>query len=498
MPPRVFTHLVGHAAQRPDVAAVISVGGGSPGLTWQQLLEQTRAASAWVRTHTPRDAVLALVSRNQPVMAPVFLGVLHAGRTLFPIDAASTDAEIHRLVKQARIHRVIADAFAADRLTGPLTGLTDVLVPPAGAAQAQDPLGGARLLLQSSGTTGGPKIVCRSGASLDAVAQNVAHAVGLTPDDHVVAAVPLTHSYGLENALLAPVFAGASTLHHVPEHGAGGPAGFDPQAILGAGATVLPGVPSMFEMILQGPAGCGALRCAYSAGAPLPATIAQALHARDGLALGTLYGATEIGSVTFAARGSTGASGGVGRPMNGVDVRVVDPDHPETDVPPGATGHLAVRAPSMFDGYLNPADEAPSSGADLLPTGHLLTGDLGRVDPATGEVSVTGRLKLLIDVGGRKVNPLEVEAAIADHPDVAECVVLADPASHTINRVKAVVTAAAGRTAPDARALRAFLKPLLAPHKLPRSVDMVAAMPKSPTGKILRQQLAAAAAGSPT
>ena len=479
MPPGVLRQLDHHADARPDAPAVVCVGGCEPDLTWSQLRQQVYAATAWTRTHTSADDVVALVSTNRPAMAAAFLGVLRAGRTLFPMDAALTAAEVEALTTRTRVARVLADAPAAERLAGDIHALSDVLqADPAGAGS--DDSHRATLLLQSSGTTGGPKIVRRLGPSLDAVARNVAQATRLTARDRVIAAVPLSHSYGLENALLAPVWAGASMLHHVAAPNAPGPQRFAPDTVLSAGATVLPGVPSMFEMILAGPDGCGALRLAYSAGAPLPAALADALHARDGLALGTLYGATEIGSVTFAPT-RTG-EGTVGQPMHDVDVRVVDPHRPEHDLAPGATGHLAVRAPSMFDRYLD--DEAP-----LLSTGHFLTGDLGRVDAASGEVVVTGRLKLLIDIGGRKVNPVEVEAAIADHPDIAECVVLPDPVSPTISRVKAVVTAAPGRAAPDARALRAFLKPRIAAHKLPRSVEVRESMPKSPTGKILRQRL---------
>ena len=479
MPPGVLRQLDHHAGARPDAPAVVCVGGTEPDLTWSQLRQQVYAATAWTRTHTSVDDVVALVSTNRPAMAAAFLGVLRAGRTLFPMDAALTAAEVEALTTRTRVARVLADAPAAERLAGDIHALSDVLqADPAGAGS--DDSHRATLLLQSSGTTGGPKIVRRLGPSLDAVAHNVAQATRLTARDRVIAAVPLSHSYGLENALLAPVWAGASMLHHVAAPNAPGPQRFAPDTVLSAGATVLPGVPSMFEMILAGPDGCGALRLAYSAGAPLPAALADALHARDGLALGTLYGATEIGSVTFAPT-RTG-EGAVGQPMHDVDVRVVDPHRPERDLAPGATGHLAVRAPSMFDRYLD--DEA-----SLLSTGHFLTGDLGRVDAASGEVVVTGRLKLLIDIGGRKVNPVEVEAAIADHPDIAECVVLPDPVSPTISRVKAVVTAAPGRVAPDARALRAFLKPRIAAHKLPRSVEVRDAMPKSPTGKILRQRL---------
>ena len=322
----ILAQLDHHAATRPDATAVVCVGEGVtpdghegsnvPALTWAQLQRHVAAAAAWVRAHTEPNGVVALVSTNRPAMAAVFLGVLRAGRTLFPLDAALTASEIDALCARAGVARLLADAPTAARLSRVTHRLDDALRDDAAASgPAPDPDDSARatLLLQSSGTTGGPKIVRRSGPSLDAVARNVAQAVGLTPADRVIAAVPLSHSYGLENALLAPVFAGASMLHHVADDAGHGPRRFEPEAVLSAGATVLPGVPSMFEMILAGPAGCGGLRLAYSAGGPLPAAVADRLQERDGLALGTLYGATEIGSVTFAAH-RTG-DGAVGRPM---------------------------------------------------------------------------------------------------------------------------------------------------------------------------------------
>ncbi len=496
MPASIFAQLDHHASVTPNAPAVWAVGehlptDAPPALTYAQLHEQTCAATAWVHAHCAPHAVIALITTNRPIAVPVFLGVLRAGRTLFPLDAALTEPEIDAIIERAGIAHVVTDNPTAARLARSAITFDDVLAHcPVPAHEDQSPA--AWLWLQSSGTTGGPKIVRRNGPSLHAVARNIAHAISLTPQDRVVAAVPMSHSYGLENALLAPLYAGASILHHitddltqtVAQNGVqkqpNGPRGFNPAIALGRGATVLPGVPALFEMILGGPTGCGSLRLAYSAGAPLPVEIANALEARDGLTLGVLYGATEIGSITFSTHRST--HGAVGQPMKGVDIRIVDPEHPACLQPDNTPGHVMVRAPSMFAGYLH-------ANAEITPGGYFPTGDLGRIDPATGELVLTGRLKLLIDIGGRKVNPLEVETAIAHHPDIAECVVLPDPVSPTINRVRALITAASGRHAPDARSLRLFLKPHLAAHKLPRSVEVRASFPKSATGKILRQQL---------
>jgi acyl-CoA synthetase (AMP-forming)/AMP-acid ligase II len=172
--------------------------------------------------------------------------------------------------------------------------------------------------------------------------------------------------------------------------------------------------------------------------------------------------------------------------MRGVEVRILDPDHPDPSrpLPLGQVGHVAVRAPSMYAGY----HAAPQEDADALIDGFFLTGDLGRLD-ADHTLTITGRLKLLIDIGGIKVNPLEVEQQLLDHPDVAECVVVPDPVSPTISRVKAILTAADPALDLDPTALRRYLRPRLAGHKIPRTFEVRPALPKTATGKVLRRQL---------
>jgi len=139
-----------------------------------------------------------------------------------------------------------------------------------------------------------------------------------------------------------------------------------------------------------------------------------------------------------------------------------------------------VRAPSMLSSYLD--GEVP------LVDGHLLTGDLARIG-ADGRITITGRQKLLIDVGAYKVNPLEVENELRTHPGVAECVVVAVAASETVQRLRAVVAIRDGEPRPTADGLRKFLRERLSPIKVPRIIEFVDSLPKSPTGKVLRDQV---------
>lgn len=482
----VFSELQQHARRRGGEVAVRVIGPMAEAMapvTWADLAAQTQAVVKRLDDRLPADAVVMLASPNRPAVLPAFLGVLASGRTAFPIDPALTVHEIQSLANKTHTAVIVAERSlqaVLDSLDLPvvdLAGLSetaDSLQPTSFIDRSED----AWLLLQSSGTTGGPKIVRRNGPSLDAVARNVANAVGLRPDDRVVAAVPLSHSYGIENSLLAPLVAGAGMLHHVVDADQPG-RGFDPTLAVTSGATVLPGVPAMFEMIDRMGAGRGRLRLAYSAGAPLPIELAERLEQRDGLRLGQLYGSTEIGSVTFGH-----APDSVGQPMQNVDVLILDSENPDPaqPLPAGTVGHVAVRAPSMFAGYLGPE----SLTADNVIDGYFLTGDLGQLDDQR-RLQITGRLKLLIDIGGVKVNPIEVEHVIGSHPQIAECVVVPDPVSTTINRVKAVITATNGHI--DQAALRRFLRERLAAHKVPRSFEVRAELPKSPTGKILRRKL---------
>ncbi len=232
----------------------------------------------------------------------------------------------------------------------------------------------------------------------------------------------------------------------------------------------------------------GSLRLAYSAGAPLPPSVSDAFKKRLGMPIGQLYGASELGSVTFNHPGDGGFDpASVGRPMNGVSLLILDPDKPDAahPLPAGHEGHVAVRSPSMFRGYF----DAPTTE---VIEGHFLTGDLGRIDPGPGpggRLTLTGRLKLLIDVGGMKVNPQEVEQVLMEHPQVRECVVLALPVTQTVERLKAVVVLRQPWVPFSAEDLHLFASQKLSAYKVPRVVEVVPELPRSPSGKVLRQKL---------
>jgi acyl-CoA synthetase (AMP-forming)/AMP-acid ligase II len=202
-----------------------------------------------------------------------------------------------------------------------------------------------------------------------------------------------------------------------------------------------------------------------------------------GVRIGQIYGATEFGSVSFNNPVDPDLEPeSAGRPFKGVQFRILDVDAPDLErpLPAGAEGQVAVSAPSMFSSYVEDAQPATERG-------YFMTGDLGRVDE-TGRLWLTGRLGLLVDVGGLKVNLLEVERVLAGHPDVREVVAVPVAYSDTAQRVKAIVIPEPDRR-PTADAIREWARRHLAAYKVPRSVEIREDVPRSPTGKILRQEL---------
>jgi long-chain acyl-CoA synthetase len=224
------------------------------------------------------------------------------------------------------------------------------------------------------------------------------------------------------------------------------------------------------------------LRRAYTAGSPLPRRIFDRFEQVYRIRVGQAYGTTEFGSVTFndpEARDFVPEA--VGRPLGGVEIRILDMAQPRCDrpLPVGSEGHVAVASPSMLSGYVD--GECP------IVDGFLLTGDLGRLD-AGGTLTLTGRLKLLIDVGGLKVNPLEVEAVLMRHPAVREAVTLELPYSDTTSRLKAIIIPEDDREV-GGEELQRFAREQLIHYKVPRVFEIRRTVPRSPTGKILREEL---------
>jgi long-chain acyl-CoA synthetase len=254
----------------------------------------------------------------------------------------------------------------------------------------------------------------------------------------------------------------------------------------------------MFDALGRGSGGPLAprrLRRAISAGSPLPPSVAERFQRLYGVPLCQIYGATEFGSVAFngpelwePARGAY-RPGCVGQPFPDVEIRVVEGDDPTRPVSFGVEGQVAVASPSMLSEYLGVSDPVTRDG-------FLLTGDLGVIDDS-GMLELTGRTKFMVDIGGQKVNPLEVEAVLVEHPGVRDAVVVPTAYSETASRLKAIIIPEPGAE-PTRDEIRRFAQERLIHYKVPRSIEITSDVPRSPTGKILRQKLLPGAAADST
>ena len=409
----------------------------------------------------PGDRVaIAIPNRWQLVVA--VLGALKAGATVAPLDPLLRAEERTAILADLAPRLVIDDAPTEETTW-----------------KTSEPRGPA-LVLYTSGSTGRPKGAVLSQAAVAFALRSWAEPVmALTPGDVVLAALPLSHSYGLNGALLAPLLAGA-TVRLVERFTADGVA----DVLTRGEATVFPGVATMFRRLLDldGFRGGPALRLALSGAAPCPWEIADQWQSRTGVRILRGYGMTELfRPISYLAADAEDRPDAIGRAVPGVELRVVN-DTGDAVVA-GEVGELLVRTPAAMDGYLNAAEDTDA----VLAGGWFHTGDLASVT-VEGWVRITGRKRERILRGGYSVFPPEVESVLLGHPEVAEAAVVGLPHPELGEEIAAFVALRPGARA-NADDLAAYCRDRLAVFKYPRSVTLVAALPRSATGKVLKGQL---------
>jgi long-chain acyl-CoA synthetase len=331
----------------------------------------------------------------------------------------------------------------------------------------------------SSGSTGRPKQIARTHAQLLAELEGLAESFTLSPADRFLGVAPFSHVNGLLRTMLACLRAGGA-LYPL--------ARFERQAVVTlieeARLTVFIAVPFMFAMLAKAhfrrPPDLGSLRVCVSASAPFPAALNTAFRDRFGFHVRQLYGSTETGSISVNLLADVSTTlESVGRPLPGVEVDVRGPDG--RAVAPGEVGEVAVRSRWSISAY----HDAPPALGTAFGDGYFLTGDLGRTD-AAGLLYLVGRKNLLINRGGYKVNPREIEAVLESHPSVEEAVALGVPTPYGDERIRALVVARAPCSAEE---LVEYCRTRIAPFKVPSIIELRDSLPKSATGKVRRDAL---------
>lgn len=347
-------------------------------------------------------------------------------------------------------------------------------------------LGDIALLQYTSGTTGNPKGAVLTHANLRANAmQGRAWVPGLHDGEETFYGVlPLFHAYGLTLCLTFAMSIGAK-LVLFPKYDLDLVA----SAVKKSPPTFLPAVPPIYDQLaraaVRGTLNLSTVRFAISGAMSLPVATVDRWEAATGGLLVEGYGMTESSPVALGNPiGPSRRPGTVGVPFPSTDIRVVDPDDPEKDVPLGEAGELLLRGPQVFEGYWNrPADTA----ATLLDGGWLRTGDIASVS-ADGFVTIVDRLKEIIITGGFNVSPSEVEDVLVSHPDIEGAAVVALPKPRGGEDVAAAIVVRDGVQI-DPEAIRDYCKSRLAAYKVPRRVVVVDDLPRSLIGKVLRREV---------
>jgi long-chain acyl-CoA synthetase len=457
---------------------------------WERVARLAHALAA--RGIEQGDSV-ALLLPNTPDFAVAFLAVAQLRAVAVPLNPQFKKAELAFCLQDCEARAVLTDA-AGERVCQAIvprvspwreaaqiiTGF-DALIGshPALAAGRRSP-DEVVVVQYSSGSSGRPKRVPRTHRQLRAEVEAYAATIGLGPADTILGTIPLFHTYGLGCCLLAALASGATlTLLESPQPFA--LARERALAILDRGdVTVLPAVPLIFRLLAESDARAdlSGVRLCLSAGNALPRSTFDAFQRRFGVPVRQLYGLTETGAVSVdVADDPVPAS--VGRPMAGVDVAIVDGEG--AALPTDRTGDITVRGPGVTSGYAGVPD---ALNREAFSDGWFRTGDRGRVDGA-GRLFLTGRSKLLIDVMGDKVDPIEVEDVLAVHPKVREVVVVgvAGPVEGE-QLIKAVIVAD-GRC--GERELIRYCQERLANYKVPKLVEFRDELPRSSLGRVLRK-----------
>jgi acyl-CoA synthetase (AMP-forming)/AMP-acid ligase II len=495
------------AARFGDRPALVD-GPSGTAVSYRLLAERVQGVAAGLaaRGFRPGD-VLALWAPNLPQWAGVALGALAAGGTVTGASPAAPERELGTQLADAgaSVLVTVPSLVPAARSVAAATGVRELLV--LGEAEgatpilellaagghapdpgpALDPAAAVALLPYSSGTTGLPKGVRLTHANLVTSVRQVGRGLRVGAGDTLLAVPPFSHIMGFLVTLALPLCSGA-TVVAVPR--------FEPGRFLELlgehRVTVLVGAPPMLRVLTGHPlaagADLGALELVVCGGAPLTAAAQQALAARlPGATVGQAYGLTETSvGVSLPDRDAGSVPGTVGRVMPNTELRVVDPETGR-DLGAGQPGELLVRGPQVMAGYL----DAPEATAAMLgPGGWLRTGDLGLVD-GDGNLVIVDRLKELIKVSGWPVAPAELEALLATHPGVADAAVVRRPDPARGEVPVAVVVARPGAE-PGPEELLAWVAERVEPHKRLHAVRFTDAIPRTPSGKLLRLAFAEA------
>ncbi|WP_329227531.1 acyl-CoA synthetase [Streptomyces canus] len=476
----LFSALRGATADRPALRF------GDRSLTYGQLAAATGALAGRLARYD-RVAVWATAELETAVAV---VAALEAGVAAVPLNPKSGEKELGHILNDSRPGLLLAapgtelPAAVGDlaRVDIDVHGTGDTA--PDSAAQDGDPA----LVVYTSGTTGPPKGAVLPRRAIATTLDALADAWQWTSDDILVHGLPLFHVHGLVLGILGPLRRGGS-VRHLGRFSTDGVA-----RELNAGATMLFGVPTMYHRIAETLAGdpelvkaLGGARLLVSGSAALPVHDHERITATTGRRVIERYGMTETLMNTSVRADGEPRAGTVGVPLPGVELRLVEEDgSPITSYDDETVGEIQVRGPNLFTEYLNRPD---ATAAAFTADGWFRTGDMA-VRDADGYVRIVGRKATdLIKSGGYKIGAGEIENALLEHPGVREAAVTGEPDPDLGERIVAWIVPEDPQSPPALDELADHVAARLAPHKRPRVVHHLTALPRNDMGKIMKRAL---------
>jgi long-chain acyl-CoA synthetase len=436
------------------------------------------------------DAIGVALKNSKEFLIAAF-GCWKLGAALVPVNPELNETEVGKYVDDIGIRAFVTNekdghSVRSSEVTRKIRHLwlcpsTDegwAYTPcPAFGDERRDSIGGPRAwpstISYSTGSTGKPKRITRSQAHFVGEQEALSARLRISPDDRILAIAPFFHGYGLMYSALVPLLSGGVVVTVPSFLPAEAAAVVERERITGVSA-----VPFMFGLMAsqRERRDFSCLRYALSGGAPLTEEVASSFYEKFGVPLRQAYGSTETGAISIA---DGGGAASVGRAAPGVLVQVVD-DSGES-LPVGAEGYVQVRSPFAASAY----DNDPGSCESRFVNEAFFSGDLGCLG-ADGELTLSRRKRGFLNVGGLKVDPAEVENVLLELPAVSEAVVLGIADGAATERIHAVLVSRADVSQEDVRRHCAMR---LSSFKQPKVIEFRDALPRSPLGKVVRQQL---------
>jgi long-chain acyl-CoA synthetase len=454
--------------------------------TFAELADEAHRIATLLKERVKGDTVGVLLLNSQRYIATM-LGIWKAGKTPVPLNYLLPPGDLGFIIKDSQMSALISSQFFSEALgrIKPLFGDKGVILMaddpnfmPSNAQPFQTEYREPALYLYTSGTTGRPKGVVLSHDNLIGNVESCQRAGEFDDRDAFLCLLPFFHTYAITGTFLLPLLTGSKMV--LVDR-------FQPLKVLGLiqehKISVFLAIPSMYRVLAatDGNFDLSSVRFPISGGEPMAVAIAEAFEKRFNVPIYEGYGQTEAAPVVTLNRPGAHKPGTIGPPLPGVEVAIWDDQN--RVLQPGEVGEIMVRGRNVMQGY----HHLPEETEKTITNGWLHTGDLGKLDN-DGFVMITGRKKDLIISAGENIYPREIEEALSQHPKVKEVAVIGVKDEVRGEVPKAFVIVREGMNL-DEKELRHFCRESLANYKVPKYFELVADLPRSPTGKILKRML---------